>query len=140
ASRPTHPLHPYFAPLCARRGYKVAVVAVAHRLCRIMVAMLRHEAEFDVTKLAVERGPFARQRVCLYRRKPAARQAEVPARAPRRAAPSSRPRPLMREAVTPVPSLGREPGKLSGALLPAAKHGATATPHGGMASVGGDSD
>jgi len=75
ASRPTHPLHPYFAPLCARRGYKVAVVAVAHRLCRIMVAMLRQEAEFDVTKLAVERGPFARQRVCLYRRKPVARRA-----------------------------------------------------------------
>jgi transposase len=75
ASRPTHPLHPDFAPLGARRGYKVAVIAVAHRLCRIMVAMLRHEAEFDVTQLAVERGPFARQRVALYRRKPAVRRA-----------------------------------------------------------------
>jgi transposase len=75
AHRPTHPLHPYFAPLCARRGYKMAVVAVAHRLCRIMVAMLRDAHDFDVTKLAVERGPFARTRVYLYRRKPASRRA-----------------------------------------------------------------
>jgi transposase len=72
ASRPTHPLHPYFAALCARRGYKLAVVAVAHRLCRIMVAMLRHETEFDGTQLAVERGPFERKLVALYRRKAAA--------------------------------------------------------------------
>src|SRR5439155_5542435 len=40
ASRPDHPLPPYFAPLAARRGYKMAVVAVAHRLCRIIFAML----------------------------------------------------------------------------------------------------
>jgi transposase len=71
ASRPDHPLHPYFAPLCARRGYKMAVVAVAHRLCRIIFAMLRDTRDFDVTKLAVERGPFERKVVRLYRRKPA---------------------------------------------------------------------
>ena len=41
AQRPTHPLHPYFIRLCAKRGYKMAVVAVAHRLCRILFAMLR---------------------------------------------------------------------------------------------------
>jgi transposase len=35
------PLSPYFRQLCARRGYKMAVVAVAHRLCRILYAMLR---------------------------------------------------------------------------------------------------
>jgi transposase len=73
ASRPDHPLHPYFAQLCARRGYKMAVVAVAHRLCRIMFAMLRDARDFDVGKLAVERGPFERKVVRLYRRKPAAR-------------------------------------------------------------------
>ena len=43
ASRPDHPLNPYFARLCARRGYKMAIVAVAHRLCRIIFAMLRHQ-------------------------------------------------------------------------------------------------
>jgi hypothetical protein len=42
AARPQHPLHPYFAQQCAQHGYKRAVVAVAHRLCRIMFAMLRH--------------------------------------------------------------------------------------------------
>jgi hypothetical protein len=73
ASRPTHPLRPYFAQLCARRGYKMAVVAVAHRLARIRFAMWRDGNDFDVGKLAVERGPFARQVVRLYRRKPVAR-------------------------------------------------------------------
>ena len=72
ASRPEHPLQPYFAQLCARRGYKMAVVAVAHRLCRIMFAMLRDGRDFDVGKLAVERGPFERKVMRLYRRKSAA--------------------------------------------------------------------
>lgn len=68
ASRATHPLYPYFAPLCARRGYKMAVVAMAHRLARIMFAMLRDRRDFDVTQLAVERGPFTHTVVRLYRR------------------------------------------------------------------------
>jgi hypothetical protein len=72
ASRPDHPLQPYFAPLCARRGYKMAVVAVAHRLCRIIFALLRDASDFDVGKLAVEQGPFERKVVRLYRRKSAA--------------------------------------------------------------------
>ena len=73
ASRPTHPLHPYFAQRCARRGDKMAVVAVAHRLARIIFVRLRDTRDFDVGKLAVERGPFERTVVRLYRRKPAAR-------------------------------------------------------------------
>ena len=71
ASRPAHPCHPYFASRCTRRGYKLAVTAVAHRLCRIMFAMLRDGRDFDVRQLAVERGPFERKVVRLYRRKPA---------------------------------------------------------------------
>ena len=54
AGRPNHPLRPYFIRLCVRRGYKMAVVAVAHRLCRILYAMLRHGTEFDVTRLGIE--------------------------------------------------------------------------------------
>jgi transposase len=69
AQRPTHPLHPYFARLCARRGYTMAVVAVAHRLCRILFALLRDGAEFDLAKLAVEEGPFRRTSVQRYRLK-----------------------------------------------------------------------
>jgi transposase len=67
AQRPDHPLNPYFRRLCAHRGYKMAVVAVAHRLCRILWAMLRDGAAFDVTKLGVEIGPFERTSSHLYR-------------------------------------------------------------------------
>lgn len=69
ARRRTNPLQPYFASLCARRGYKMAIVAVAHRLCRIVYAMLRHERDFDVTRLGVERGRFERTTVHEYRLK-----------------------------------------------------------------------
>lgn len=58
ARRPAHPLHPYFMKLCARRGYKVAIVAVAHRLCRLLYALLRDETDFQPTRLGVEEGPF----------------------------------------------------------------------------------
>jgi len=58
AARPQHPLHPYFAPPCAKHGDKRVVVAVAHRLCRIMFAMLRHGHDFEVRKLGIEIGPF----------------------------------------------------------------------------------
>jgi transposase len=69
ARRPEHPLNPYFRALTARRGYKMAVVAVAHRLCRILYSMLRHGADFDVEKLGVEIGPFETSTSRLYRRR-----------------------------------------------------------------------
>ncbi len=69
ARRPDHPLNPYFSSLCVRRGYKMAVVAVAHRLCRILYAMLRDGTDFDVSKLAVEQGHFEHTTVRRYRRK-----------------------------------------------------------------------
>jgi len=74
ASRPTHPLHPYFALLCAKRGYKMATIAVAHRLARITFAMLRDGTNFDVAKLNIEEGPFERTIIRRYRvKRPAAR-------------------------------------------------------------------
>jgi hypothetical protein len=66
------PLHPYFARLCAQRGYTMAVVAVAHRLCRILFALLRDGQEFDVAKVGVEEGRFRRTTVQRYRLKRAA--------------------------------------------------------------------
>jgi transposase len=69
ARRPNHPLNPYFVKLCAKRGYKMATVAVAHRLCRIMFSMLRHGSDFDVSKLGIEVGPFERKTVRTYRLK-----------------------------------------------------------------------
>ena len=35
ANRPSNPFHPYFAKLCAKRGYKIAVTATAHRIYRL---------------------------------------------------------------------------------------------------------
>jgi transposase len=58
ARRPSHPLHPYFSKLCHRRGYKIAIVAVAHRLCRLLFALLRDGSEFQPARLGVEEGPF----------------------------------------------------------------------------------
>lgn len=69
AGHPGHPLNPYFANLCVRRGYKMAVVAVAHRLCRILYAMLRHGTDFDLSKLAIEQGHFEHTTVRRFRRR-----------------------------------------------------------------------
>jgi transposase len=69
ARRADHPLHPYFRSLCVRRGYKMAVIAVAHRLCRIIWAMLRRGTDFDVSRLGVEKGPFEKTTAQLYRLK-----------------------------------------------------------------------
>jgi len=84
AARPQHPLHPYFAQQCAKHGYKRAVVAVAHRLCRIMFAMRRHGRDFDVSKLGIDVGPFEHTSVKLYRlklvpRRPGLRPVATPA-------------------------------------------------------------
>jgi len=68
AHRADHPLNPYFAALCARRGYKLATIAVAHRLCRILFAMLRDHTTFDPAQLAIEEGPFTHTTTRRYRR------------------------------------------------------------------------
>jgi transposase len=68
AARPTNPLNPFFASICARRGYKMAIIAVAHRLCRILYAMLRCQTDFDLKKLGIEEGRFEQIRVKQYRR------------------------------------------------------------------------
>jgi transposase len=65
--RKNHPLNPYFKSLSARRGYKMAITAIAHRLCRMLYAMLRDQAEFDIKKLGIEVGPFEKKIVMPYR-------------------------------------------------------------------------
>jgi hypothetical protein len=60
AARANHPLNPYFRKVCPKHGYRMAVVAVAHRLCRILYSMLKNRTNFDVGKLGVEKGPFRR--------------------------------------------------------------------------------
>jgi transposase len=71
AGHPEHPLYPYFSSLCVRRGYRMAIVAVAHRLCRILFTMLRRQTDFDPSRLNIEEGPFERTSVRRYRLKPA---------------------------------------------------------------------
>jgi transposase len=70
----TNPLNPFFTELCTRRGYKMAITAVAHRLVRIIYAMLRNGSEFDVSKVPVEVGPFTKTREVLYRRRKKTRE------------------------------------------------------------------
>jgi len=67
ARKPDHPLNPYFAKLCARRGYRMAVVAVAHRLCRIAYAMLRDGTSFTPEKAGIEAGRFEKVSIRKYR-------------------------------------------------------------------------
>jgi transposase len=55
AASKRHPLNPYWSRICVTKGYKKAVVAIAHRLGRILYAMWRKEEDFDVTKLNVIR-------------------------------------------------------------------------------------
>jgi transposase len=57
ARKPNNPFHPYFARIKARSGYKKAIVAVAHRLLRVLYQMWKHHAPFDVTKLNVRYEP-----------------------------------------------------------------------------------
>lgn len=74
ASKPKHPLHSMFARICAKKGYKIAVTAVAHRLLRIMWAMLKNQTDFDVSKLGLEEGPFVTTKVTHYRLRKRAKQ------------------------------------------------------------------
>lgn len=67
ARRKDNPFNPYFSSLLARRGYKMAIVAVAHRICRILYSMLKRETEFDLNKLGIEEGRFEKVSVKRYR-------------------------------------------------------------------------
>jgi transposase len=67
ARRSDHPLTPYFTNLRAKRGYRLAVIAVVHRLCRSMFARLGHPTDFAIQHLGIEEGPVTRTTVRRYR-------------------------------------------------------------------------
>jgi transposase len=69
AAAPRHPLQPYFARICARHGYRRAVVAVAHRLARIVFQVWKHREAFDVSKLNVEHKKTVRKKTVHFRLK-----------------------------------------------------------------------
>jgi transposase len=71
AARPSHFLYPYWSRMYARSGYKRAVVAVAHRLARILFQMWRKNEPFDLSKLNVEYHPVRKEKMVIYRLKAA---------------------------------------------------------------------
>lgn len=54
AGRPNHPLRPYFSRIVTKHGIKRAVVAVAHRMARILFQMWKNQESFNPGKLNVE--------------------------------------------------------------------------------------
>jgi len=113
AHRPTHPLNPHFARVTVRRGYKTAVVAVAHRLCRILFAMLRDGSDFDPARIGVEEGHFTRATTYKYRFTPKPAGRCLPLADPRED-PNERPRTSARPRLAPwAPSPGNRVGPRS---------------------------
>lgn len=53
ARKTTNPLNPYFLRVKAKAGYKTAIIAVAHRLARILYQMWRRDEPFDWRRLNV---------------------------------------------------------------------------------------
>jgi transposase len=71
ARRPRHPLNPYWARVCAKQGYKRAVVAIAQRLARILYALWLKGEDFDAPKLNVVEQQHSRTKTYFWRiRKP----------------------------------------------------------------------
>jgi hypothetical protein len=56
--------------LCGRRARKMAIVAAAHRLCRVLYALLRHGTELEPRRLGVEEGPLTHTITRQYRLTP----------------------------------------------------------------------
>ena len=67
AGRLNHPLNPYWRRLMVRHGYRRAVIAIAHRMARILYQMWRHGEEFNVGKLNVLYEPGVVERPYVYR-------------------------------------------------------------------------
>lgn len=54
AAHPQNPLNPFYRKWAVKKGNKKAVVAVAHKLCRIVHALLKKGEPFSPEKLGVE--------------------------------------------------------------------------------------
>lgn len=72
ARRQTSPLNPFLRNLTQRLGTRRAVIAVAHRLCRVLYAMLRDKASFDASKLKAHEPRPLQAAARIYRLKPPA--------------------------------------------------------------------
>ena len=72
ARRQSSPLNPFLRNLTLRLGTRRAVTAVAHRLCRVLYAMLRDKTAFDASKLKPHEPRTPIEGARLYRLKPLA--------------------------------------------------------------------
>lgn len=52
AAKKNHPLHELYRKVRNKKGHKVAVIAVAHRLARILWSMMRKETSFEIERYA----------------------------------------------------------------------------------------
>lgn len=62
-----NPLNPYLKSVTARRGHAKAIVAVAHRMARILFQMWRKNERFDASKLNVVWEPGLVEKKVYYR-------------------------------------------------------------------------
>jgi len=69
AAKAHHPLNPYWRRIMVKQGYKKAIVAIAHRVARILFQMWQHNEPFDVTRLNVVCETVTKQRTYYYRLK-----------------------------------------------------------------------
>lgn len=67
AARAHHPLNPYWRRVCTKHGYKMAAVAVAQRLARILWRMWKNQEDFDATKLNLVHETHTRTRTLHWR-------------------------------------------------------------------------
>ena len=67
ARRPQSPLNPFYRKLVTRRGHKVAVVALAHRILRVAWSIMRSGEDFSLAKMGVEAGDFEKTLHIHYR-------------------------------------------------------------------------
>ena len=77
ARRQSSPLHPFLRDLSLRLGARRAVIAVAHRLCRVLYAMLRDKTVFDASKLKAHEPCPRVAGARLYRLKPQPRRTVI---------------------------------------------------------------
>jgi transposase len=67
ARNPRNPLNPFFVRVCAKSGYKRAIISVAHRLARVLYQMWKRMERFDARKLNLECGEYQKIRKSYYR-------------------------------------------------------------------------
>lgn len=74
ARKSNNPFNPYFLKICSKKGYKKAIVAVAHKMAKILYQMWKRKESFDIRKTNIESGEFVKTKKVYYKiKKKAAR-------------------------------------------------------------------